>query len=140
MYDYDNISILLGKTLRKIVVGIEKDEIFFQDSDGQYYMMYHEQDSCESVSIEDVVGDWKDLVQGDPIILAEEVSNDDAHKKDAYCDESHTWTYYKLATIRGTVNIRWYGTSNGYYSERVDFKMINKERVSISNASTIENI
>ena len=112
---------LLGKTVVEIKVNKENDNILFVTEDEQY-LMYHEQSCCENVYIESIVGDLNDLV-GNPILLAEEVTNDqEGHNRDVndYHD-SYTWTFYKLATIKGYVDIRWLGTSNGYYSESVDF-------------------
>lgn len=116
------IEILLGKTITEII-GAEEggEQIIFSCSDGTQYRMLHYQDCCESVYIEDICGDISNLI-GTPVLMAEEISNDcDREALDEYT-ESYTWTWYKLATIKGYVTIRWYGESNGYYSESVDFE------------------
>ena len=121
MKEYMDISALLGKIIVDID-GMEEegDCVRFECSDGTTYEMYHEQDCCESVWIEDVCGNVEDLLYK-PILLAEDISNMcDKEALDKY-DYSYTWTWYKLATLKGYVTIRWYGTSNGYYSESVDF-------------------
>lgn len=120
---------LKGKTITKIE-GMKKDSIYieFFCSDGTKYVMEHIQDCCESVYVEDVCGDAEDLLNS-PILLAEEVQNADGPALNKY-DESWTWTFYKIATIKGTVTLRWYGASNGYYSEEVDF---HKEFTELNN-------
>lgn len=116
-------SDLLGKTLTSIEVAEDKDAIAFLCDDGSSYKLYHEQECCEDVIVEDVTGDLADLI-GNPILQAEEISSsNEGEVPRAYC-ESWTWTFYKLATIRGSVTIRWFGESNGYYSEEVSFAKV----------------
>lgn len=115
---------LIGKTLASVAVNEGQDEIRFVTDAGVTYLMYHSQDCCESVYVESIVGDLQDLI-GTPILKAE-VSISDQNPPDAKPEtieyqDSFTWTFYKLATIKGYVDIRWYGSSNGYYGEGVDF-------------------
>ena len=51
---------LVGKTLTEIKNN--GDELIFIVDDGTEYKMYHAQDCCESVSIEDINGDLNDCV------------------------------------------------------------------------------
>jgi hypothetical protein len=122
MFGENYISELIGKTLTEIKINKEENEIFFACTDGSKYRMYHEQDCCENVYIEDICGDIKDLLEV-PIIIAEEVTSNENPKDPEYV-ESFTWTFYKLATNKGYVTIRWYGESNGYYSESVSIEKI----------------
>jgi hypothetical protein len=114
---------LIGKTLVKINPSNPTkgdDQIEFHCEDGTVYVMEHFQDCCEGVEIEDVNGDWTDLI-GYPILEATESSNSDDPPSGDYYIESFTWTFYRFATVRGYVNLRWLGQSNGYYSEEVSF-------------------
>ena len=83
--------------------------------DGRVFTMLHHQDCCESVYLEDVCGDLDDLIGAQVVDAREEVSTDEN------ACESGTWTFYILGTTKGTVTLRWHGSSNGYYSESVDF-------------------
>lgn len=117
---------LTGKTI-VLIKGLKSDsnEVIFICNDCSVYRMYHEQDCCESVEINDVCGDVEDLLYT-PVLKAEVRTNVDVPPVDEW-EESYTWTFYELATIKGSVTIRWYGCSNGYYSESVDFIKMDKE-------------
>jgi len=119
---------LKGKTLIKILGAVGDKEMIFVTTEGEKYKLFHDQDCCEEVSIEDIAGEISDLIDS-PILLAEEVVHDQDTTPEGVTppdnqDDSFTWTFYKLSTIKGSLTIRWYGESNGYYSESVDFEKI----------------
>ena len=120
---------MLGAIIIAIDVDDDTDEIVFELRNGEKYKMYHEQDCCESVYIEDINGDLDDLINT-PLLIAEEAINPPLHPSVVVpgYDQSYTWTFYKFGTLRGYVTIRWFGNSNGYYSESVDFAQIQEAR------------
>lgn len=119
MYNSVEFSELLGKTLTHIHV--TTDDITFTCSDGSVYKMYHDQDCCEQVYIESIDGDIQRLL-GQPILRAEVATN--KYYTPNRSNELNLWTFYKLATNLDSVTIRWFGSSNGYYSVSVDFERI----------------
>jgi hypothetical protein len=112
------ISLLKGRTIEQVVISLADEEIVFVTTDGKRFRMYHEQGCCESVYIEDIAGDIQSLI-GQEVLEAYESSN--SSDPPANDDDYYTWTFYRLRTARETVVIRWYGVSNGYYSESVSF-------------------
>jgi hypothetical protein len=130
-YHYDgrcSITALVGLTIASIDgMGKGSEEITITCEGGRRFRMWYEHDCCAGCNVEDVIGDVADLI-GTPILLAEDVSNDTSlvppKGESEYAAESETWTFVKLATVKGYVTLRWYGASNGYYSEEPSFAEI----------------
>jgi hypothetical protein len=114
------VSRMLGLTMTS--VSSESDTVRFVSDCGIEFCLQHHQNCCESVYLADVAGDLTDLV-GSPLLVAEEMTS---HLRPGdvpppeYEPESQTWTFYRFATIAGSVTLRWCGESNGYYSESVE--------------------
>jgi hypothetical protein len=128
--EVNKFEVIIGKTFDKVEINDGNDIMTLTLPDGEAYKFYHRQDCCESVSINDVIGDIDDLVDA-PILMAEEVTQDGSKENMPglnYTPGSATWTFYKFATIKGYVTVRWYGYSNGYYSERVDFCKVGSDQ------------
>lgn len=126
---FDPLFHLIGLTLKEVTVNNQDDVITFTSECGQQFRMLHHNDCCETVYIEDVEGDINDLI-GSPILVAETVQDEMQQamnlinplpEKNGDCEQ---WTFYRLATAKGWVVIRWYGDSNGYYSTNVSFERV----------------
>ena len=108
------ITELIGKTIDQVFVDGNKSSILFltrgtKRLNGQAFEMFHGQDCCETVWLEDVCGNWDDIV-GQTVVNAYMSTS----KQDPMgLDFSHTWTFYTITTTKGTVVLRWCGTSNG---------------------------
>ena len=112
-----------GMTFKNVYLDNSKDifdtdAIVFVKEDGDLYVLSHEQDCCESVWVESIDGDLEDLIDN-PLIMAEEVceriDDDDEYLRQEFY-------FYKFATAKGYVTIRFNGESNGYYSTQVDLR------------------
>lgn len=128
---------ILGRTIN-FIKGLEKesDEVLFYCNDGSIYKMYHDQDCCECVSIDDVSGNVDDLI-GSKILQADVYTKDMEVDIREDADMSGTYTFYNFTTINGYVQVKWFGTSNGYYSEKVDFEKLTPR---IYNTETLDSL
>jgi hypothetical protein len=90
-------------------------------ADGSWIEFFHNQECCETVRITDMTGDFSDLC-GHPLLVAEERTRSlSAEEVAAAEQDTVTYTFYTFRNMGGTVDLRWTGSSNGYYSERVDW-------------------
>ncbi len=117
-----DLASMLGKTFYSVTTD-DVDYVRFHHEQGTIEF-YYDQDCCASCYIESIDGDIADLV-GHPLLMAELVTSDENPKDEGgYFAESFTWSFYKFATVKGYVTVRWYGSSNGYYSETVSTKWL----------------
>ena len=118
----------MSNQLNKLI-GKVPDQVIGKKNDGEFIIifecgsklrLYHSKECCEQFWLEDIVGEIDDLI-GNPLSICEEVSTKGSIPVDSY--NSQTWTYYKFATIKGYVDLRFIGESNGYYSESCDIEI-----------------
>lgn len=107
---------LKGKEILLSEITDDSVRLIFDDG---YLDMYHYQDCCELVYIEDINGN-KDLNGA----IFYEVIQKECDRDGLGYDDSFTWTFYTIITSKGYLDIRWYGSSNGYYSESVDVEFL----------------
>lgn len=115
--DEEILSSLSGEIVKTVTGGEKGDyEMIITFESGKAIKVYHEQDCCEMVYIEDEESD--DIVGGF-VHFAGFVSGEGGYF-DGDEDYSHTWSFLKIDTSKGSIWQRWLGESNGYYSEEVD--------------------
>lgn len=113
---------LIGSTICSIE-GIEKgsEEVRIAYRTNQNHIqvltMFHQQDCCENVFVQSVEGDTN--LEGCIVTYAGEIISE--QESDNF--STNTKTFYTIACAEKTMVIRWYGESNGYYSERVDIRI-----------------
>lgn len=117
----DSLSELEGEVIASITGGEKGDrECVITTVSGKAIKIYHEQDCCEDVSIEDCESD---NIVGGLVHFAGFVGVEHhviTTNGDYWYDNSQTWSFLKIETSKGSIWQRWLGESNGYYSESVD--------------------
>ena len=120
----NKLDCFIGKTF----VSIEgmtpgSEEITFTCSDGSVYKMDHYQDCCEYCWLPH----YQDCCEYCWLPHYQDCCEYCwlPHYPREYEPESQTWTFYKFRTLKGYVDLRWFGESNGFYSESVNVELIN---------------
>ncbi len=118
------IEDMIGKKIKSCRISDDAKVVHFLCETGEHYVMQHHRDCCEDVYLCDVCGDINDIMRGAEVTSAFENSNELRDDPDPpFPSDGVTWTFYTIATLVGVVTLRWVGSSNGYYSERVDFEL-----------------
>lgn len=122
------LKAMVGDIPKSMVINKHHGSIVFEFEAGTV-TLDHTQDCCESVYIDDVNGDENDIIGQEILVAEERVSRVTPENipEDTYMDDSNTWSFYTFRTIKGSMDIRFHGSSNGYYSERVDVRFSPKQ-------------
>lgn len=122
MYEYNfAFEDIKGMVFESVTLDSDLRVIFKPKSEDFQIVLYHSPDCCETVNIDDVCGDLHDLE--DTEILSAIRTHMDLTPSDPGADIRHDQEdnyYFKIDTAKGSVTIRWYGSSNGWYSTEVE--------------------
>lgn len=107
------IEALQGLTLRRCVR--DGNEIYLYADNGLSFSLGNPSDA----EIEDICGELEWLV-GSPITMAEQEESS-RDRGDGY--EDMAWYYYKLATVKGYVTVR-FACTDGYYASYAQLTLL----------------
>lgn len=117
MIDY---TLAYDKTIKDVqFVHKYSDEVVITFEDDSQLTFSHDQECCETVSLEDYEYSYKDLKGS--VLRTIEVRTKNKEVENI-SEESYMWTFYNIVTSKGDLHMRWYGQSNGYYSVGVNIK------------------
>ncbi len=150
------ISLMVGLTPTKVERSSDifndyfypNEKILFHFDDDVTLVLTHEQNCCEDVTLEDVVGDLNDLV-GHPLLVSELRTTYEAEEArgldeilelvkldDVECikrtfasAEAYEWAFYEFRNIKASVTLRYVGESTGYYSTDVGFFVVINDKL-----------
>ena len=109
---------LFAKRIKSITgLEVDSEEVVITFEGGATLIQTHDQTCCEHVAVHQVDGNPSKFIGAIAYELIEKVTDS------GYDDDtglSTTATFYTLKTSAGYLDWRWYGVSNGYYSESVD--------------------
>ena len=108
-------SALVGEVLDAVDIDREENQILLTTRSGRKFLVYHEQDCCETVAISGQDGSFDKLI-GKVIVEVRDIAVDTGDDE----IDSQTTTTLVFRVDDQTIISRWIGDSNGYYSESVD--------------------
>jgi hypothetical protein len=120
----EKLTFLDGRTVKNVYVSDDAFTLEIDDVNYPFVHFYHRQSCCEDVKIEDIVGGKLSELVGQKMYHCElvEQDNEDSSfvaKEDVNYITSATWSFLKLNTLKDSITVRWWGESNGYYSETI---------------------
>jgi hypothetical protein len=115
------LNTTVGHTIKDILIYRDSRIIFVLDNNTSY-QMYHYQECCEEVFLDNLdVEELKELIGEKILEFTERIS--------AKAYDTVTYTFYTIRTINRSVTFSWKGSSNGCYSENVDIEKISNEQL-----------
>lgn len=105
-----------GTTIERIIHEDVKSPYIYLVTDKGVFKI-HPADYMADTHLADGGEDLQDLI-GQKIIEFSERSNQ-TMKNPGQDEDTQTWTFYNIRTLKSTVSLRFYSTCNGYYSEDI---------------------
>lgn len=105
-----DFDVLVGQAFDEVVLCEDTDDPLFIRGGKAIYTMLHEQKCCESVYLNEVIGDLA-VLSGEPIVSCEQSWS--CHELIDATDDWLDWCFYKVNTAAGSVVFWWIASGDG---------------------------